>query len=159
MTNITLILGQRIRHYRKQQKMSQEQLAEFSDLHPTYIGQIERGEKNATIESIYKISTALKIPISTLLEKLNEYHVPASDIDTSKLPTDDNIPLQIYEIVSLESKESQIILLNIIKYALWIYSDKKKWNSLIKNAMNSDNSWERSAQIYLDMYRELTGQD
>lgn len=98
--------------------MSQEQLAEFSDLHPTYIGQIERGEKNATIESIYKISTALKIPISTLLEKLNEYHVPASDIDTSKLPTDDNIPLQIYEIVSLESKESQIFLLNIIKYVI-----------------------------------------
>ena len=118
MTNITLILGQRIRHYRKQQKMSQEQLAEFSDLHPTYIGQIERGEKNATIESIYKISTALKIPISTLLEKLNEYHVPASDIDTSKLPTDDNIPLQIYEIVSLESKESQIFLLNIIKHVI-----------------------------------------
>lgn len=118
MTNITLILGQRIRHYRKQQKMSQEQLAEFSDLHPTYIGQIERGEKNATIESIYKISTALKIPISTLLEKLNEYHVPASDIDTSKLPTDDNIPLQIYEIASLESKESQIFLLNIIKYVI-----------------------------------------
>lgn len=118
MTNITLILGQRIRHYRKQQKMSQEQLAEFSDLHPTYIGQIERGEKNATIESIYKISTALKIPISTLLEKLNEYHVPASDIDTSKLSTDDNIPLQIYEIVSLESKESQIFLLNIIKYVI-----------------------------------------
>jgi len=118
LTNITLILGQRIRHYRKQQKMSQEQLAEFSDLHPTYIGQIERGEKNATIESIYKISTALKIPISTLLEKLNEYHAPASDIDTSKLPTDDNIPLQIYEIVSLESKESQIFLLNIIKYVI-----------------------------------------
>ena len=50
-------------------------------------------------------------------------------------------------------------LLNIIKYALWIYRDKKKWNGLIRNAMNSNNSWERSAQIYLDMYRELTGQD
>ena len=45
------------------------------------------------------------------------------------------------------------------KYALWIYRDKKKWNGLIRNAMNSNNSWERSAQIYLDMYRELTGQD
>ena len=49
-------------------------------------------------------------------------------------------------------------LLNIIKYALWIYKDKKKWNNLVINAMNSDNSWGRSAQIYLDMYRELTGQ-
>ena len=49
-------------------------------------------------------------------------------------------------------------LLNIIKYALWIYKDKKKLNNLVINAMNSDNSWGRSAQIYLDMYRELTGQ-
>ena len=50
-------------------------------------------------------------------------------------------------------------LLNIIKYALWIYKDKNKWNNLIRNAMNSNNSWEKSAQIYLDMYRELTGRD
>lgn len=50
-------------------------------------------------------------------------------------------------------------LYNIIKYALWIYKDKGKWENLIENAMNSDNSWNRSAQIYLDLYRELTGQD
>lgn len=50
-------------------------------------------------------------------------------------------------------------LYNIIEYALWIYKDKGKWENLIENAMNSDNSWNRSAQIYLDLYRELTGQD
>lgn len=47
-------------------------------------------------------------------------------------------------------------LYNIIKFALWVYSDKKKWNQLIKNAMNSDNSWNKSADVYLNMYRELT---
>ena len=50
-------------------------------------------------------------------------------------------------------------LYNIIQYALWIYKDKKKWNNLIKQAMKSDNSWNKSAEIYLNMYRELTGQD
>lgn len=49
-------------------------------------------------------------------------------------------------------------LYNIIQYALWIYKDKEKWNELIKNAMNSDNSWNKSADIYLNMYRELTHQ-
>ena len=50
-------------------------------------------------------------------------------------------------------------LYNVIQYALWIYKDKKQWNNLIKQAMNSDNSWNKSAEIYLNMYRELTGQD
>lgn len=49
-------------------------------------------------------------------------------------------------------------LYNIIQYALLIYSNKEKWNGLIKNAMNSDNSWNKSADIYLNMYRELTHQ-
>ena len=50
-------------------------------------------------------------------------------------------------------------LYNVIQYALWIYKDKKKWNNLVKQAMKSDNSWNKSAEIYLNMYRELTGQD
>jgi starch synthase len=50
-------------------------------------------------------------------------------------------------------------LYNVIQYALWIYKDKKKWNNLIKQAMKCDNSWNKSAEIYLNMYRELTGQD
>lgn len=49
-------------------------------------------------------------------------------------------------------------LYNIIQYSLWIYSNKEKWNKLIKNAMNSDNSWNKSADLYLNMYRELTHQ-
>lgn len=49
-------------------------------------------------------------------------------------------------------------LYNVIKYALSKFEDKKRWNNLIENAMKCDNSWEKSAQVYLNMYRELTGQ-
>ena len=55
MSDIAKILGQRIRNYRTAKGLSQEKLAELSGCHPTYVGQIERGEKNATIESIEKI--------------------------------------------------------------------------------------------------------
>lgn len=84
--DITRELGLRIRYYRKEKHMTQEKLAEICNLHPTYIGQIERGEKNATIESIYRIAAGLSIPMSKLLENV-EF------LDNNS----DNIPLHIYQ--------------------------------------------------------------
>ena len=52
MSDIAKIIGQRIRNYRTQKGLSQEKLAELAGCHPTYIGQLERGEKNATLESV-----------------------------------------------------------------------------------------------------------
>ncbi|MBE6053490.1 MAG: glycogen synthase GlgA [Clostridium sartagoforme] len=46
-------------------------------------------------------------------------------------------------------------LLNTIKYAISIFKDKNRWNRIIINAMESDNSWEKSAKEYLRIYREL----
>lgn len=51
---MTKELGQRIRAERTARKMTQEELAERADLHPTYIGQVERGEKSLTIASLEK---------------------------------------------------------------------------------------------------------
>lgn len=108
MSEIAKRIGQRIRNYRIQQKLSQEKLAELSGCHPTYIGQIERGEKNATLESIEKIASALNVPLSTLFEKL-------SDGDGG-----DSIPLKCYEFFSAKSKAEQEqlyrILMEVDKY-------------------------------------------
>ena len=46
-------------------------------------------------------------------------------------------------------------LLNIIKYALNIFKDQDKWNKIVKHAMESDNSWEKSAKEYIRIYKEL----
>ena len=51
MSDIAKIVGKRLRSYRTAQGLSQEKLAERAGLHPTYIGLVERGEKNLTIES------------------------------------------------------------------------------------------------------------
>ena len=95
MSEITKLIGQRIRNYRTQQGLSQEKLAELSKCHPTYIGQVERGEKNATLESIERISTALGISLSKLFEKIGD------DYSSS------NIPLKCYEFLSAKSKSEQ----------------------------------------------------
>lgn len=61
MSAMTKLIGLRIRNYRIQSGLNQEQLAELAGCHPTYIGQIERGEKNATIERKFLCLSFLKI--------------------------------------------------------------------------------------------------
>lgn len=102
MSDIVKFVGRRIRNYRTQQGLSQEKLAELSGCHPTYIGQIERGEKNATLESIEKIASALKIPLSQLFEKLD-------DMDAC-----DSVPLKSYEFFSAKTKAEQERLFHIL---------------------------------------------
>ena len=72
MSDIAKIIGQRIRNYRTQKGLSQEMLAELAGCHPTYIGQLERGEKNATLESVEKIASAMDISLSELFDKLGK---------------------------------------------------------------------------------------
>lgn len=105
MREITKRVGQRIRNYRVRSKLSQEQLAERSGCHPTYIGQVERGEKNATLESIAKIAAALDVPLSQLFEKLE---------DVRPQQEGENIPLACYEILSSKSKMEQVQLFRVL---------------------------------------------
>ena len=64
--------GNKIREERHKQRLSQEQLAEKAGLHRTYIGMIERAEKNITLVNIYKIAKALNLKVSDLWDQDNE---------------------------------------------------------------------------------------
>jgi transcriptional regulator with XRE-family HTH domain len=64
------VCGETIRSYRKSAGMSQEKLAERADLHHNYVGEIERGEKAATIDTLLKIAKALGVRPGDLLAKL-----------------------------------------------------------------------------------------
>ncbi|NOU83890.1 helix-turn-helix domain-containing protein [Paenibacillus sp. LMG 31459] len=64
-------LGNRIRLIRKEKGLSQEQLAEVSGLHTNYIGAIERGEKNVTVESLEKVSLGLGITMDELFRYID----------------------------------------------------------------------------------------
>ena len=56
----------RVRTFRKEKGLSQEQLAFKADLHRTYIGMIEQAEKNITLVNIEKIANALEVNIKEL---------------------------------------------------------------------------------------------
>lgn len=61
--------GDKVKQERTKKNLSQEGLADLAGVHRTYIGMIERAEKNITLENIEKIAKALNIDISELLKK------------------------------------------------------------------------------------------
>ena len=64
---ITLAIAKRIKYYRHLRNYSQETLALQANLNPAYYGQVERGLKCPTVDSLYKISKALDVSLSELL--------------------------------------------------------------------------------------------
>lgn len=104
MSDIAKVIGIRIRSYRLSIGLSQERLAEISGVHPTYIGQLERGEKNATLESIEKIAHALNVPLSVLFEHLGDKTYECKR----------NIPQECYDLILSQKPENQEHILNVL---------------------------------------------
>lgn len=71
MQEFVKLFGERVKYYRKKKGLSQEKLSELCDLHPTYIGQIERGEKNASLETIMRVCKGLEVSPESVFEKLS----------------------------------------------------------------------------------------
>ena len=61
-------LGERIREMRSRKNLSQEEFAQAAELDRSYIGQIERGERNLSFNNLHKIAAAFDISLSDLVE-------------------------------------------------------------------------------------------
>lgn len=64
--------GKKVQSIRNEQNISQEKLAELSELDRTYISSVERGQRNISILNILKIADALGVTASSLLENLGD---------------------------------------------------------------------------------------
>ena len=64
------LFGKRVRELREARDISQEGLADIAGVHRTYMGTVERGETNISLENIVKIAHALKVPPGALLETI-----------------------------------------------------------------------------------------
>ena len=65
--------GTAVRSRRENLGFSQEYLAELASMHRTYVGSIERGERNVSLENIVKLCKALQIKPSSLMSSLDEF--------------------------------------------------------------------------------------
>lgn len=87
-------LGKRIREERTKLRFTQEQLAEIAEVNESYIGQVERGEKNPSLETVVSVANALGVTVDYLLQEevqgepnqlLNELILMVRDKDGEEL--------------------------------------------------------------------------
>jgi len=68
-------VGKYVRYYRKKRQLTQEELAEKCNLHPTYIAKIERGFQVCSLKTLERIAIGLNVPIQALFG-----HIPHKDL-------------------------------------------------------------------------------
>jgi transcriptional regulator with XRE-family HTH domain len=73
---LKVVLGKRIRELRSKNGFSQEGFADHCGLHRTYMGGIERGEHNLTIETLMTVSKGLEMTMSDLLSDIEKQVEP-----------------------------------------------------------------------------------
>ena len=108
--DITQEVGARIRYYRNEKKISQEKLSEMSDLHPSYIGQLERGEKTPSIETLYKITQGLSM-------SLTDYFL---DFEVISTEPEETYAMKSYRLIEYQPARTQKKLFNILNEILTI---------------------------------------
>lgn len=96
------IIGNMLRMLRKNKGLSQEQLGELSGLHTNYIGAVERGEKNTTLDSLFKIVSALEVDIEYIFKNY------------SKITRNDSLS-NIIQILSTRNEKDHEMILNLLK--------------------------------------------
>lgn len=105
MSDIAKLIGERIRNFRKERDWSQEEFADIANINRTYIGQLERGERSATLDSLEKITGALGITFEDLFRHLQ----PSTEYK-------DNTTLSyIINILNTLDLENQEIVLDLLK--------------------------------------------
>ena len=68
MDSIAVVVGTRIKELRNERKWTQEQLAEYANLHVSYVIALEKGRKNASLDVLYRISNAFELPLSEFFD-------------------------------------------------------------------------------------------
>lgn len=75
MNNVYLdpkVVGETIAHFRKTKKISQEVLSGLADIGRTHLSAIERGERKPTLETLYKISCAIDVNMSEIVQEIEK---------------------------------------------------------------------------------------
>lgn len=68
-SSLLMLFAYNLKKLRKQKNLSQEDLANLAGMHRTYIGMIERCEKNITLINIGKLASALEVEVNDLVKK------------------------------------------------------------------------------------------
>jgi transcriptional regulator with XRE-family HTH domain len=98
-------VGRRIRELRENKGLSQEALAGICDLHRTYIGLIERGERNLSIATVEQIAAGLEVPVAAIFAELELPFAPRRPrMKTERAPMDVPAHIETIRQVLIDAK-------------------------------------------------------
>ena len=97
MRRVRKLLGQRLRTLRQQRGWSQEKLGDQSSLSGKFIGEVERGEKSISVDSLYRVALALEIPLREL-----------TDVRQDKEPTPSDEVEKVFALLARRRKPEEI---------------------------------------------------
>ena len=106
MSKLRESFGKRVRELRKALDISQEELGERSGLHYTYVGGVERGERNVSLESIGKIATGLGVNVGELFPFLRK---------KGKVPEVESLRNEIIDLLHECDKKTLKLSIKVIK--------------------------------------------
>ncbi|MFB6471260.1 helix-turn-helix domain-containing protein [Paenibacillus glucanolyticus] len=110
MSNIYFQVGRKIRLYRKARKLTQEELGEMLQIDQSYLGRIERGEVNITLDTLTKISDALLLTPSQLFENVKNVK------DKAKTDTLDKIDSLLMPLTNEELQRIHRLLKDVLAF-------------------------------------------
>ena len=70
MARVQVLFGAAVRRHRDGQKLTQEVVAERADIHPNYLGSVERGERNVSLFNVWRIAKGLGLTMAQLVDDL-----------------------------------------------------------------------------------------
>lgn len=113
--NINLIIAENLKKLRSERNLSLSQLATLSNISKVMLSQIEKGETNPTINTIWKIAAGLNVPYTSLLEQQQQHAVVIKKLDIASQVTNDgqyrlycyypNTPHRNFELFQMELDE------------------------------------------------------
>lgn len=104
MSEIAVLFGNKVREIRTSKHMSQEELAYKASISPAHLGQIERAQKNPTLNTIWQISNALDVPIHELFSELSSPE-PSPEPEPQTTLIADKILLHVNKMSEYQQKE------------------------------------------------------
>ncbi|MFC2061757.1 helix-turn-helix domain-containing protein [Elusimicrobiota bacterium] len=85
MRDLAKVIGKHVNKYRTEIGMTQEELAEKCELHPTYIAKIEGGKQMCSLKALDRLAEAMRVPLHFLVghvpETRKKYSYPANDLE------------------------------------------------------------------------------
>lgn len=85
MENLNLLIGKRLKEIRNSRNLSLDQVSELTNVSKAMLGQIERGQSNPTVSTLWKIATGLKVSFSIFIEENQEELVIVNQEDIAPI--------------------------------------------------------------------------